>query len=87
MEKTDKELLREWLSETNVVFSLTTAMRSEIERQMKEMKKEDLPLHKSYIPGYPVELFNLDGEDIRKSQSVREISMLTPMKSDENCGT
>ena len=69
----EEVLLRYWLSKTDVVVSLATATGKEIERQMKEIKKEDVPLHKNYIPGYPVELFNLDGEEGRKSQIEREI--------------
>ena len=81
-EKIEEVLLREWLSKTDVVVSLTNATGKEIERQMKEINKEDVPLHKSYIPGYPVEPFHLDGGG-RQFESERVINMLMPMKNSE----
>ena len=85
--ETEEALFRKWLSEVDVVFSLTTAMRNEIERQMKEIKKGKgkVPLHESYIPGYPIELFHLDGGG-KQFKSEREISMFTSMKNDETEG-
>ena len=84
--ETEEVILRECLSETDVVVSLTTAMREEIERQMKEIKKEDVPLPKNYIPGYPVELFHLGRKGARKSESEREIMMFTSVKNNETMG-
>ena len=88
--ETDEALLREWLCEAEVVFSMEKSIRDEITRQIPMIEVEKVPLHKEYIPGYPIEFFEINSEERRKSESEREreteIMMITPMKKDEMKG-
>ena len=55
--ETDEELLRDWLCEAEVVFSMEKSIRDEIASQIAMLEAEKVPLHKDYIPGYPIEFF------------------------------
>ena len=74
----DKPLLREWLCEADVVYSMEKATGDEIEDQMRDIEERQVPEHRTYIPGYPIELFKIRQET--------EIMMITPMKKKEMKG-
>ena len=54
-------MLKEWLIETDYIFSVGKALHAEIEPFITSIEPDQRPEHKMYIPGFPLELF-----DIRK---------------------
>ena len=83
--ETNKPLLREWLREADVVYSMDQSTRDEIACQIREIEEGWVPQHKTYIPGYPTDLFKIErGESESKRET--EIMMITPMKKDEMKG-
>ena len=81
--ETDETQLREWLSEADVVFSMEKSTRDEIMKQMDMLQAEEDSLHKSYVPGFPIEHFEVQQEDRRECKSESEIMMITPTKKDD----
>ena len=55
----DDEMLEEWLTEADVVFSVGKAVESELVPYIAGMDESNRPIHKMYIPSYPLELFHI----------------------------
>ena len=58
----DDNMLEEWLTEVDIVFSVGKAVESELIPYVAGMDEEIRPVHKIYIPSYPAELFHIAQE-------------------------
>ena len=56
------EVLEEWLEEADVVFSVGKAVQSELRPYIDSLDRDLKPVHKLYIPGFPVELLGIERE-------------------------
>ena len=74
----DDETLDEWLTEADVVFSVGKAVESELLPYVAGMDEEIRPIHKMYLPSYPVELFHVlqepKGTKIEGTQNITMMS-------------
>ena len=74
----DDEMLEEWLTEADVVFSVGKAIESELVPYVAGMDEEMRPIHKMYLPSYPVELFHVlqepKGTKIEGTQNITMMS-------------
>ena len=74
----DEELLLDWLTEADVVFSMGTSLQSEIIPYIRSLEPEKQPIHKVYIPMYPLEFFETSrAESCDKVQGTQNITMST----------
>ena len=75
----DGEQLLDWLKGADVVLSLGSVLHSEIEPYITSLKPGEKPVHKMYIPMFPLELFNLQREIPRgnKPHVTQNISLMT----------
>ena len=74
----DEELLLDWLTEADVVFSMGTPLQSEIIPYVRSLEPEKQPIHKVYIPMYPLEFFETSrAESCNKVQGTQNITMMT----------
>ena len=74
----DEDLLLEWLSEADEVFSVGHSMEKELMSYIKSLDDDKRPNHKMYIPGYPLELFTVRPEVTgNKVQGTQNVMMLT----------
>ena len=74
----DEELLLEWLTDTDVVFSMGTSLQSEIITYLRSIEPEKQPIHKVYMPMYPLEFFETSrAESGNKVQGTQNITMMT----------
>ena len=74
----DDEVLLDWINETDFVFSIGKTVEDELLPYLMALDPEERPIHKIYLPLYPLELFalkpeNLDG-NIRGTQNVSMVS-------------
>ena len=76
---TDKDTLVEWLSDADIVFSIGNSVKSEIVPVLASVPSEQQPVHKLYIPGFPLELFNVCRRKVvgNKVQGIQNITMMT----------
>ena len=74
----DDDMLEEWLTEADIVFSVGQAVESELVPYVAGMDEEIRPIHKIYIPSYPVELFHdaqeSKGTKVKGTQNVTIMS-------------
>ena len=74
----DDEMLEEWLTEADVVFSVGKAVESELVPYVAGIDEEIRPIHKIYLPSYPVELFHIareqKGKDVVGTQNITIMS-------------
>ena len=76
--ETDDEMLEEWLTEADIVFSVGKAVESELLPFTGEIDKDNRPIHKMYIPSYPIELFHVAQEPKgRKLEGTQYITMMS----------
>ena len=61
----DEEILMDWLNEADVVFSLGKTIEDELVPYISALKPENRPVHKSYLPSYPLELFAVKQDNIQ----------------------
>ena len=74
----DDEMLEEWLTEADVVFSVGNSVESELVPYIKGLDEDNRPIHKIYIPSYPVELFHVTQEPKRtKVEGAQNITMMS----------
>ena len=66
----DEDALLEWLTETDVVFSVGKAVEAELLPYIGSLPTQDRPVHKLYVPSFPLELFNVQ-RDVLKDSKVR----------------
>ena len=73
--ETDEDILLEWLSEADIVFSVGKEIESEIISSIASLAPEQRPIHKMYIPSYPLELLAFT-ETLSKGTRFVELKML-----------
>ena len=81
---TDEETLVEWLSDADIVFSVGNSVKSELVSVLASVPSEQQPVHKLYIPGFPLELFNVCRRKVEgnKVQGIQNITMMTKVCKD-----
>ena len=82
--ETDEDVLLEWLSEVDVVFSVGKEVEAEIFSSIASLPPKKQPIHKLYVPVFPLELLNVqrrsvDGNKVRGTQNV---TLMTGNKKD-----
>ena len=84
----DEESLTEWLSEADVVFSVGKEVEAEIFSSIASLPPEEKPIHKLYIPSYPLELFNVrrDAVEGNKVRGTQNVTLMTRNKKDLQIG-
>ena len=74
----DDEMLEEWLTEADVVFSVGKAVESELVPYVAGIDQANRPIHKLYIPSYPLELFYVVREEKGKNmEGTQNITMMS----------
>ena len=74
----DDDMLEEWLTGADVVFSVGNSVESELVPYIAGLDEEIRPIHKIYIPSYPVELFHVVQEPKgTKIQGTQNITMMS----------
>ena len=77
-EQVDSKMLDGWLEEADVVFSVGKAVHSELKPYIDGLDGNQKPVHKMYIPGYPVEFFGITREPRGdRVQGTQYVSMMT----------
>ena len=81
---TDEDMLLEWLSEADIVFSIGKVVESEIISCIASLDPEQQPIHKLYIPGYPLELFKVRraATERKKLQGTQNVTLMTGNRKD-----
>ena len=73
-ESIDNETLLDWLNEADVVFSVGKAMEDEVLSYIESPDPEKRPVHKVYLPSYPMDMFDIKQDDnegkVRGTQNV-----------------
>ena len=74
----DDEMVSNWVNEADVVFSVGKAVESELVPYVVGIDEENRPIHKIYIPSYPLELFHVvreqKGKDVVGTQNITMMS-------------
>ena len=74
----DDETLLDWLTESDVVFPIGKALEDELLPYIASLDPEERPIHKTYLPCYPLELFALKEEHIRdKVRGTQTVSIMS----------
>ena len=74
----DDEMLLDWLNEADIVFSVGKAVESELTDFIKAIEDDKKPIHKMYIPSYPLELFhNVREEKGKEVVGTQNITMMS----------
>ena len=74
----DDEMLLDWLDEADIVFSVGKAVENELVTYLAGINEENKPIHKMYLPSYPLELFHVAREDKgKKIQGTQNITMMS----------
>ena len=77
-EDIDADVLLDWLNEADVVFSIGKTVGDEILSYIAALEPEKRPIHKMYIPSYPLELFDLKPDSVPgEVRGTRNVSMMT----------
>ena len=80
--ETDEEVLLEWLSEVDIIFSVGKEVESEMISSIAALSSEESPIHMLYVPSYPVELFNVGRDKVQgnKVRGTQNVTMMTAEK-------
>ena len=80
----DENVLQEWLSEADIVFSVGKEVDAEIISSITSLVPEERPIHKLYIPSYPLEFFNIsrDTPTGNKVKGTQNVTLMTGNKKD-----
>ena len=74
----DDEMLLDWLKEADIVFNLGKTVEDELLSLISVLEPEERPIHKTYLPSFPLELFTVKQDKaeprIRGTQNVSMIS-------------
>ena len=77
-DQVDSAMLEGWLQEADVVFSVGKAVHSELKPYVDGLDGNHKPVHKMYIPGYPVEFFGITRETRgNRVRGTQYVSMMT----------
>ena len=71
-----KDTLLKWLSEADVVFSVGKAVEAEIVPYINSLRIDEQPVHKVYIPGLPMEPFNVRQTSANKLQGTQNVTVM-----------
>ena len=82
--ETDEDVLREWISEADTVFSVGKEVEAEVFSSITSLPPGGKPIHKLYVPFYPLELFNIQRENANgnKVRGTQNITMMTGNRKD-----
>ena len=80
----DEESLLEWLSEADFVFSVGNEVKAEVLSSIVSLPPEQQPIHKLYIPAFPLDFFNVCRSKVEgsKLQRTQNITMMTGERKD-----
>ena len=80
----DDDVLHEWLSEADVVLSVGKEVEAEIFSSIASLPPEEKPVHKLYIPSYPLEFFNVRRDTVQgnKVRGTQNVTTMTGNKKD-----
>ena len=74
----DDDILEEWLAEVDIVFSVGKTVESELVPYVAGLDEGIRPIHKMYIPSYPVEFFHISQEPKgTKIEGTQNITMMS----------
>ena len=65
----DENALLDWLTEADVVFSVGKAVEAELLPYIGSLPAEGRPIHKLYVPSFPLELFNVQRDMLKDSKA------------------
>ena len=75
---TDDDMVFDWLNEADIVFSVGKAVANELIPYVEAIAEETRPIHKMYIPSYPIELFHIvrekKGKEVVGTQNITMMS-------------
>lgn len=75
---TDDEMISDWLKEAYIVFSVGETVESELVPYFAGIEEGNRPIHKIYIPSYPLELFHIareqKGNEVVGTQNITMMS-------------
>ena len=82
--ETDKDVLLEWLSEADIIFSVGKEVHADITSYIASLPQDQRPVHKLYIPSYQLELFNIHRDIVKRNkvQGTQNITMMTRDRKD-----
>ena len=80
----DEDLLFEWLSEVDTVFSVGKEVKAEVFSSIASLPPAHKPFHQLCIPGFPLELFNVHraAVEVNKLQGTQNITLMTGDRKD-----
>ena len=74
----DNDMLEDWLTEADIVFSLGKTIEDELISHISALEPEQRPIHRAYIPSYPLELFAVKQDSIEgKIKGTQNITMMS----------
>ena len=74
----DNDVLEDWLTEADIVFSLGKTIEDELISHISALEPEQRPIHKAYLPSYPLELFAVKQDSTEgKIKGTQNISMMS----------
>ena len=83
-EEADHDSLLEWLSEANIVFSVGKEVEAEVFASIASLPPEQRPVHKLYIPAFPLDFFNVSRPvaEGNRLQGTQNITMMAGDRKD-----
>ena len=74
----DDDVLLDWLSEADIIFSIGKTVEDELLTYITALDPENRPIHKMYLPMYPLDLFALKTENMQgKVRGTQNVSMMS----------
>ena len=74
----DEEVLLEWLDEVDILFSIGNTVEDELMSYIAALDPEKRPIHKLYLPSYPLELFAVKQDNIQeKVRGTQNVCMMS----------
>ncbi len=77
-DEVDEDSLLDWLSEADSVFSIGQGVWDEVSSYIGALEPHQVPEHRMYLPGFPVELFSVTPEvKDNKAVGTQTVAMMT----------
>ena len=73
----DDEMLMDWLAEADIALSIGKTVEEELLPYIAALGPENRPIHKLYLPSYPLELFGLKQDNIQNTRSTQIVSIIS----------
>ena len=74
----DSDMVENWLEAADIVFSVGKPVENELINHIKAIDEDNKPIHKMYIPSYPLELFHMKREQVgEKIEGTQNITMMS----------